>query len=148
MAVNETFRIHLAATPEMIARCHPVMRELRPHFGDAGAFVSAVMEQQQEAGYRLAFLEHEGAVRTVSGYRIFKSLSFGRHVYVDDLVTRAEDHGKGFGSAMFDWLLAEARREGCANLQLDSGVHRFAAHRFYLVKGMDITCHHFSIGLT
>jgi hypothetical protein len=32
-------------------------------------------------------------------------------------------------------------------LHLDSGVQRFAAHRFYLARRMDITCHHFALKL-
>jgi GNAT superfamily N-acetyltransferase len=137
--------ISLATTPQALERCHAVMRELRPHFDDAAKFVEAVTEQGTQ-GYHLAFLECEGAVRSLAGYRVVKNLSWGRHLYVDDLVTRAEDRGTGFGSQLFDWVVAEARRLGCVGLQLDSGVHRFGAHRFYLVKGMDITCHHFALG--
>ena len=53
----------------------------------------------------------------------------------------------GLGSALFDWLVAEARAEGCAKLELDSGVQRFDAHRFYLAKRMIISSHHFSLDL-
>jgi hypothetical protein len=41
----------------------------------------------------------------------------------------------------------EARREGCRALHLDSGVQRFAAHRFYLGKRMEITSRHFGLAL-
>lgn len=64
------------------------------------------------------------------------------------LVTRAADHGAGYGSALFDWLTNEARSAGCAQLHLDSGVQRFGAHRFYLHKGLDITSHHFAVQLS
>jgi len=43
--------------------------------------------------------------------------------------------------------VAQARAEGCAQFQLDSGVQRFGAHRFYLMKRMDITAHHFGLKL-
>ena len=43
------------------------------------------------------------------------------------------------GGALFDWLVAEARAAGCKQLDLDSGVQRFAAHRFYLMKRMSIS---------
>ncbi|MEZ0275939.1 MAG: GNAT family N-acetyltransferase, partial [Roseimicrobium sp.] len=81
------------------------------------------------------------------GFRICQNLSSGTHMYVDDLVTRAQDHGKGYGSAFFDWLVAEARRRDCKRFHLDSGVQRFDAHRFYLHKGMNISAHHFAMPL-
>jgi hypothetical protein len=43
--------------------------------------------------------------------------------------------------------VAEARATGCAKLELDSGVQRFDAHRFYLRKRMIISSHHFSLEL-
>jgi hypothetical protein len=38
-----------------------------------------------------------------------------------------------------------ALEQGCRQLELDSGVQRFGAHRFYLREGFDISSHHFSI---
>ena len=51
------------------------------------------------------------------------------------------------GGMLFDWLVSHARENRCEVLSLDSGVQRFAAHRFYLAKRMDITCHHFALKL-
>ncbi len=66
---------------------------------------------------------------------------------VDDLATRGEDRSKGYGGALFDWLVSLAKEEGCEQLHLDSRVQRFGAHRFYLSKRMVIECHHFSLDL-
>jgi len=140
------FQIAEAATTEAIARCFPVMRQLRTHFTDEKKFVAQV-ERQRSDGYRLAFLEDGGTVRAVAGYRMSESLFAGRFCYVDDLVTDAAGRSLGYGSALFDWLVAEARAAGCAKLDLDSGVQRFAAHRFYLTKRMIISSHHFSLDL-
>lgn len=137
--------IHLADTAESIARCFVVMSELRPHIA-LDAFEPQVRRQQAQ-GYRLVFAECDGEVRSVAGFRVFETLAWGRIMYVDDLVTRMSDRGGGFGSALIDWLAEQARREVCAELHLDSGVQRFGAHRFYLHKGMDITCHHFAMKL-
>ncbi len=138
--------ISLAETPEAIARCYEVMRELRTHLKSRKEFVSRVRRQQQE-GFRLAFLESGGEVRAVAGYRIQEMLFSGRTLYVDDLVTRASDRSLGFGGQLFDWLVSEARREKCAAFTLDSGVQRFEAHRFYLLKRMKIASHHFTLDL-
>lgn len=138
--------IFLATTPVDIARCFPVMLELRPHLGDAAHFLTRV-ERQQVGGYHLAALEEEGTIRAVAGFRFGEKLSSGLYLYVDDLVTRAADRSRGFGGQLFDWLTAHARAAGCAELQLDSGVQRFDAHRFYLLKRMDIVCHNFRLKL-
>ena len=129
-----------------IMRCHPVIVELRPHLSSPEAFAAQV-ERQQAQGYRLAYLEAAGEVRALAGYRIQEKLSAGNFLYVDDLVTRAADCSKGYGGVLFDWLIERAREAGCAQLQLDSGVWRYGAHRFYLRKGMDITAHHFDLKL-
>ncbi len=48
---------------------------------------------------------------------------------------------------MLDWLAGDAREEECGSLQLDSGVQRHEAHRFYFRKGMGISSYHFSKSL-
>ena len=139
------WKIALAQTPEQIGRCCSVMRELRPHI-KAIDFAATVLKQQGE-GYQLVFLELDGVVRSVAGFRIFNLLFSGRTLYVDDLVTHDSDRSRGFGAALFDWLVEHAREQDCEHLTLDSGVQRFAAHRFYLKRGMDITSHHFDLKL-
>ena len=136
--------IFLAEDRADIARCYPVMKELRPHLANEAEFVFRV-ERQQAQGYRLAALEAGKTVRAVAGFRVTEKLSAGRFLYVDDLVTRAGDQLKGYGGQLFDWLVERARLMGCAQLQLDSGVQRHGAHRFYLGRRMDITCHHFDL---
>jgi len=68
-------------------------------------------------------------------------------MYVDDLVTDERQRSKGVGGALLDWLAEQARARGCAELHLDSGVHRFDAHRFYFTKRMHISSYHFKIKL-
>lgn len=134
-------------TRDEIARCFPVMRQLRTHFEEEGKFVEQV-ERQRGAGFRMAFLEDgSDEIRAVAGYRMSESLYAGRFCYVDDLVTDAEGRSLGYGGVLFDWLVAAARTAGCGRLELDSGVQRFAAHRFYLTKRMIISSHHFSLEL-
>jgi len=138
-------RIGIAETREEVARCFPVMRELRPHF-EIEAFVEQVARQQRE-GYRLAFVEADGAVEACAGFRVAENLAWGRFLYVDDLVTAESARSHGHGARLMDWLIEEARAAGCVQLHLDSGVQRFAAHRFYLRERMEITAHHFALKL-
>lgn len=137
--------IQVADSDEQISRCFPVMQFLRPHLLD-GEFVATV-RRQQNGGYVLAYLEDGGQVLSVAGFRLIENLVSGKLLYVDDLVTLEEHRSRGFGKAIFDWLVERARQEGCAYLELDSGVQRFRAHRFYLTNRMIISAHHFRLKL-
>lgn len=137
--------IQLADTDADIAACFPVMHQLRPHLVE-GEFVATVRRQQAE-GFRLALLREDGAVRAVAGFRIHWMLVAGRVLYVDDLVTDAAARSRGAGAALLAWLADEARAAGCSTLELDSGVQRFDAHRFYLTHRMHIVGHHFRLAL-
>ena len=140
-------KIDIARSAEEIRRCFPVMRELRTHIVAEDEFVRRVQRQQAE-GYLLAYLESAGAIRACAGYRYVEMLFAGKFLYVDDLVTRAGDRSLGCGGQLFDWLMQEARKNNCTQLQLDSGVQRFDAHRFYLAKRMKISSHHFVIDVS
>ena len=138
-------RIILATEDEEILACYAVMAELRPHV-QPDEFLPRVRRQFEHANYHLACLI-DGEVKAVAGFRISECLAWGKFLYVDDLVSKSGDRSKGYGGALFDWLVEYAKAEGCDQFHLDSGVHRFAAHRFYLLKRMIIDCHHFSLKL-
>jgi GNAT superfamily N-acetyltransferase len=137
--------IHIAEIDADIERCYAVMAELRPQVPRAG-FVPQV-RRQMLAGYRLAFVEDKGNVVAAAGFRLGETLFHGRFMYVDDLVTTAAQRSRGQGRKLFQWLVQHAREHGCTHLDLDSGVQRFEAHRFYLRQGMQIRSHHFSLEL-
>jgi GNAT superfamily N-acetyltransferase len=140
-----TQNIVLAREDHEIQRCYPVMAELRPHV-TAEEFVPRIRRQMEIASYHLAYVL-DGNVKAVAGFRISECLAWGKFVYVDDLVSRSDDRSKGYGGNLFDWLVSYARDAGCDEFHLDSAVHRFGAHRFYLNKRMDIACHHFALKL-
>jgi GNAT superfamily N-acetyltransferase len=121
------------------------MAELRPQLREA-EFVDQVRKQERE-GFQLAFAQDEAGVVAVAGYRFMEKLYSGKSMYVDDLVTSAADRGHGHGHALFQWLVALAREQKCRVLELDSGVQRFDAHRFYLRERMAIRSHHFALEL-
>jgi GNAT superfamily N-acetyltransferase len=138
--------ISLAETDADIARCFPVLFQLRPHLLEE-CFLERVRGQQTKFGYNLAFLHDQGIVRAVAGFRITECLAWGKFLYVDDLVSAAEARFQGHGQRLIEWLLARAREEGCEEFHLDSGVHRFEAHGFYLKNRLHIKAHHFSRNL-
>lgn len=133
-------------TDEEIVATFPVMTQLRPGVPE-DRYLETVRRLQKTNNYHLAAVVEDGRVRCVAGYRFAESLSWGSFLYVDDLVTdeaaRSEQHGR----QMMDWLIGQARENGCGQFHLDSGVQRHGAHRFYLRERMDITCYHFALNL-
>lgn len=134
-----------ATTDADIARCFPVMVQLRPHL-TSDTFLQKV-KKNAAAGFKLAYVEVDDEVRAVAGYRISDNLAWGHFLYVDDLVTDERVRSTGCGGFLFDWLVDQAKQNKCEQFHLDSGVQRFGAHRFYLNKRMDITSHHFALKL-
>jgi GNAT superfamily N-acetyltransferase len=124
------------------------MRELRPQYADAAEFVRRVDDVQRGEGYRLVGAFEDGTKEgvAVAGFRVGHMLAWGRFLYVDDLSTLSAARRRGHGRALLEWLTEEARRLGCEQLHLDSGVgpDRFDAHRLYLNVGLAITSHHFA----
>jgi GNAT superfamily N-acetyltransferase len=137
--------IRVAVTDAEVMACFPVMRELRPKLVEA-EFLERVRRQEQER-FQLAFARDADEVVAVAGYRFMEKLFSKRVLYVDDLVTRDTARSRGHGRALFHWLTERAREHGCSILELDSGVQRFAAHRFYLRERMSIVSHHFALEL-
>ena len=131
-----------ASAEAEVAATYPVMSQLRPHVGRK-EYVERVRRMREE-GYRLAAVFEGDDVLCVAGFRIVEFLAHGRFLYVDDLVTDDGARSRGSGKQMLDWLADRARDAGCEKLQLDSGVQRHAAHRFYFREGMHITSYHFS----
>lgn len=137
--------IQLAESDFQILGCFPVIFQLHPHL-EQSKFIEQVRYQMKE-GYKLAFLEVEKQAVAIAGFRISNCLSSGKFLYIDDLVVDELKRSYSYGQQLFQWLIEYARNHECKHLSLDSGVQRFAAHRFYLRQRMSITSHHFSIEL-
>lgn len=135
--------VKLATTDAQIEAVCPVLLELRPQY-DAQSLAQRIRMQQQQ-GYQLAYVDHDGKVLSAAGFVVGEKLAWGRHLYVDDLVTAAAHRSSGAGKLIMDWLKDYGREQGCGQLHLDSGVQRFRAHRFYLREGFNINSHHFAI---
>lgn len=135
-----------ARTDAEILGCWPLFRQLRPHLAGT-EFLPRVRRQQAAHGYVLVRIGADGAVVGAAGWRVAEFLAWGRVFYVDDLITDEAVRGRGFGTRMMKWLLAEARRLKCDEFHLDSGHQRLAAHGVYHAAGLRITSHHFSLPL-
>jgi len=113
-------------TDEEILEAFEAMAELRPELV-RGEFVGRVREQAGH-GFELAAGFVEGRIVVATGYRVTASLAWGRHLFVDDLVTLASEQGKGYGTEMIEWFKIEGRAAGVERVYLDS---RASAVGFY-----------------
>ena len=120
----------------------PVLRELRPHL-TASTFDSVCAEGHPQ-GLRFTAAYDGDRCVGVAGWRIVATTANLRKLYVDDLVTTADARSTGVGRTLLAALLERAEAAGCTALDLDSGVQRADAHRFYMREGLTITSFHFA----
>jgi GNAT superfamily N-acetyltransferase len=124
------------------------MRALRTQLAGEDEFVERVDALQRPQGYRLAGVFEDDPERAlaVAGFRVGHNLPWGRFMYVDDLSTHPDGRRRGYAGLLLEWCAEEARRLGCEQLHLDSGVeaNRLDAHRLYFNQGMRITSFHFA----
>ena len=135
--------IRVAETDQEIGECYPVMRQLRPHLTPE-SFLERVRFQER-LGYCLVYLKTDGGPVAVAGFQIRETLVDGRFLHVDDLVTLDAERSQGHGAELIRWLARRSRELSCTGLQLDSGVQRKDAHRFYEREGLNVTACHFEL---
>lgn len=114
------------ATDRDILGAFPLMAALRDRIREE-TFLPEVRRQQVE-GYRLYGAFDGERLVTLAGVRRTHTLFRGEHLFVDDLVTAAEDRGRGHGKALLAWLAARSEEQGIRKIYLDS---RSTARGFY-----------------
>jgi GNAT superfamily N-acetyltransferase len=119
----------------------PVLRELRPHLTQE--LLEQVLREGSGQGLQFTALFEDDRCMAVAGWRVIANTSAIRKLYVDDLSTAAAERSSGHGKTLLTELIRRGRELGCTSIELDSGVQRYEAHRFYLRERMNITSHHF-----
>lgn len=119
-----------------------VLSQLRPHL--TADVLRAVFREGRPQGLRFSAAYRTTTCVGVAGWRIIATTMALRKLYVDDLVTAEAARSTGVGAALLAHLERRARDAGCTVIDLDSGVQRHDAHRFYLRERMAITSHHFA----
>ena len=120
----------------------PVLLELRPHLTEA-SFAAVYAEGHPQGLRYVAAYDTSDRCVGVAGWRIVATTTAIRKLYIDDLVTSAAERSHGFGRVLLAELCERARAEGCTIVDLDSGVQRSHAHRFYMREGLTISAFHF-----
>ena len=144
MNAGALIEVKVASTDAEILSCFPAMKVLRPHLKDAHELLLRARRQMREYGWRLIYVEEQGAVVGCASFRITEFLAWGKTIYVDDLVVLESHRGKGFADALMQWIKEAGETSGCSEMHLDSGTARLAAHRFYHRIGFSIPAFHFA----
>ncbi|WP_129114728.1 GNAT family N-acetyltransferase [Halegenticoccus tardaugens] len=134
--------IHDVETEADRRNAFPVLRELRSHL-DFERFEALYAEMADE-GYRL-FAGYDGdEVVAVAGVKLATNFYLGRHAYVYDLVTTANRRSEGHGEALLSFVHEWAKERDCEAVELESGLWRDDAHRFYTDRmGYETYCYSF-----
>jgi GNAT superfamily N-acetyltransferase len=121
----------------------PVLAELRTEL--TAEELESVYAEGHPQGLRFtAAYDDAGCCLAVAGWRVIATTATLRKLYVDDLVTAAAARSTGVGAALLAELGQRAQAAGCTAIDLDSGVHRAEAHRFYFRERMSIVSLHFA----
>lgn len=123
--------------------------ELRP---DAAALATPAAYDhwidavQRAEGYRIVggFIDGTADAVAVIGFRHQDSLLAGHYCYVEDVIALPEARKDGHAQALMEWVVNDARDAGCGRVELNSGVARHAAHRFYPNARFSIAAFHFT----
>lgn len=135
--------VQYADTDDKILHCLAAIQCLRPHINAEN--VLPITRRMRDQNYRLIYVEEKGKPVAFSGFRYITHYYSGDIIYIDDLGTLPEARNKGYGSKLLDHIIALAKENGLDGVHLDSGHHRFDAHRLYLNKGFIIGSHHFTL---
>ncbi|KXF83321.1 GNAT family N-acetyltransferase [Enterovibrio coralii] len=135
--MNVTFLDQDSDLPKVL----DLLIQLRPQFTPETLLHQ--IKKQRESGYQLVYVESEGNILGVAGFVEGEKLSWGKYIYVDDLVVDESSRSQGVGTLLINWFKKRCKKEGFNQLHLDSGVQRYKAHRFYQREKFRISSHHF-----
>jgi GNAT superfamily N-acetyltransferase len=135
LVVREARRADLPAVVALIAA--DAIREVAEDVGTgeevAPEYVAAFEEITADPRAMLLVGELDGRVVATCQVNVLRHLMYhgGLVAQVESVRTAADLRGRGIGTALMGWVIAEARRRGAVRLQLTSNAARVAAHRFY-----------------
>ncbi len=137
--------LDLAVDDPRLPEMYEVLHHLRTDLTLEG--LREIYAEGYPQGLRFTAALSAGAIVAVAGWRLVACTTATRRLYIDDLVSHPASRSAGHGKLLLADLERRAREAGCSILDLDSGVHRAAAHRFYFRERLTITAYHFTLPL-
>lgn len=113
----------------------------RESTGDLTPYLAAFAVIDADPHQRLVVAERAGRVVGTLQLTILPGLSRGAATrgQVEAVRVAASERGTGLGGQLLRWAIEEARRSGCALVQLTTDRTRTDAHRFYESLGFEAT---------
>lgn len=124
-----------------MAAQYPLLRQLNPGLTEADYLI--MLKDMLKNGYRMAGVFIDDKCAGISGFWISTKIYSGKYVELDNVVIDDKYRSKGLGKILCDWILAEAKKEGCKTAMLDAYVENKAAHQFYFREDFTIRGFHF-----
>jgi GNAT superfamily N-acetyltransferase len=105
--------------------------------GDLAAYLAAFRAIDADPAHLLVVAEKDGQIVGTFQLSFLPGLAHrgALRAQIEAVRVAADQRGAGLGAAMMAWAIDEARRRGCALVQLTSDKARTEAHRFYAALG-------------
>ncbi|HIF6193373.1 TPA: GNAT family N-acetyltransferase [Vibrio parahaemolyticus] len=109
-----------------------VLLQLRPNYNlDT---LSAQIEKQQSNGYQVIYVKSSEGVLAAAGFSVGEKLAWGKHIYIEDLVTNALFRSRGIGQFIIDWFRTYALESGCEQILICSSQTGHFIKRHFVVQ--------------
>lgn len=139
---KETTYVKELLNKEELLKGFPVMKQLRTHLVEE-TYLNLIEDMKKE-GYKIFALYVDEEVVSVAGVIKLTNLYYGKHVWINDLVTDVNQRSKKYGQTLLSFINKWAKENGCDVVALSSGLQRVEAHKFYEFKmGFDKTSYVF-----
>lgn len=104
---------------------------------DLAAYLGAFHAIDRDPAHLLLVADADGAVVATMQLSFLPGLARrgAWRAQIEAVRVHQDYRSRGLGAAMFRWAIAEARRRGCALIQLTTDKSRGPAHRFYARLG-------------
>jgi GNAT superfamily N-acetyltransferase len=132
--------VHRQLCPRLVVGTEAYITRMQAIFASGGRMIVAVEKS--------ASANDSPIVLGVCVYRYYTDFVTGTYRnWVDDLVTDSARRSTGVGHGLIDAVRAETRSRGVETVQLDTGVQRKDAQRFYFREGFIIDAYTFTVPL-
>ena len=132
-------------TDQEILSCFAIMKQLVNSI-KRNSFIEQI-RRKEKMGYKLYALKVKNEIVSLIGIRIYEYFGCGKFLIIDDLVSDEGKRDNGYGGILFQWAIDYARNIKCNEIQLDSSIGLFQAHKFYFNKEMKISNYHFTLNI-
>ncbi|MDV4150731.1 GNAT family N-acetyltransferase [Clostridium sp. AL.422] len=113
-------------------KAFPIMKQLRTHLIEE-TYLNLILDMKKE-GYKMFSLYANDEIVAVAGVIKLTNLYYGKHVWVNDLVTDVSKRSNKYGQKLLSFIIEWAKENGCDVVALSSGIQRVEAHKFYELK--------------